>query len=219
MERVLEPELMDDPEQALAYAKADFAAENQAFVDLFRSRFPHFARGWILDLGCGPADIPIRFARALPDCRLMAVDGSPAMIRLGADAVSAAGLAHRIALSCRRLQDLHLDVRAEAVVSNSLLHHIPNPVQFWDGITRCLTPGGAVLVMDLARPGSATDAEAIVSRYATGESPILRRDFYRSLLAAFTEDEVRTQLADAGLERLSVERIDDRHWIAAGKVG
>ena len=35
MERVLEPELMDDPEQARAYARADFEEENQGFADRF----------------------------------------------------------------------------------------------------------------------------------------------------------------------------------------
>lgn len=218
MERVLEPELMDDPEQALAYAKADFATENQTFVDLFRSLFPDFVKGRVLDLGCGPADIPIRFARAFPDCRVTGIDGSPAMIRLGEDAARAAGLEHRIVLCCRRLQELEPDEPADGIISNSLLHHIPNPVQFWDGVKRCVKPGGVVLVMDLARPGSAAEAQAMVERYAAGESPILRRDFYHSLLAAFTEDEVRVQLADAGLGRLTVERVDDRHWIAAGKV-
>lgn len=36
MNRVLEPELMTDPDQATAYAAADFAAVNQGFVDRFR---------------------------------------------------------------------------------------------------------------------------------------------------------------------------------------
>ncbi len=219
MDRVLEPELMDDPEQALAYAQADFATENQIFVDLFRSRFPDFLTGRVLDLGCGPADIPIRFMRAFPDCRVTAIDGSPAMIRLGEEAVRAAGLEDRIVLCCRRLQDLEMDEAADGIISNSLLHHIPNPVEFWHGVTRCVKPGGVVLVMDLARPSSAAEAQAIVEGHAASESPILRRDFYRSLLAAFTEDEVRAQLADAHLGRLTVERVDDRHWIAAGTVG
>ena len=203
MERILEPELMDDPGQALAYAQADFAAENQTFVDLFRSRFPHFVKGRVLDLGCGPADIPIRFARALPDCQVTAVDGSPAMIRLSEEAVKTAGLEQRIALRCRRLQDLQVDEPADGIISNSLLHHIANPLQFWDGIKRCGKPGAVVLVMDLTRPRSTADAQAIVERYAVDAPPILRRDFYNSLLAAFTEDEVRMQLADRKSTRLN----------------
>lgn len=78
MNRVLEPELMTDHDQAEAYAAPDFAAVNQGFVDRFRARFPDFERGHLMDLGCGPADIPIRFCRALAGVTVTAVDGSTA---------------------------------------------------------------------------------------------------------------------------------------------
>ena len=218
MARVLESELMDDPEQAVAYAKADFETENQGFVDLFREYYPDFAEGRILDLGCGPADIPVRIARALPRCRITGVDGSPAMIRLAEDAVRAAGLESRIELMCAKVQDAQLSEPADACISNSLLHHLPNPLQFWYGLKRLVKPGGLVLVMDLLRPESTESAQAIVDRYAVNESPILRRDFYNSLLAAFTEDEVAAQLAEMNLSRLLVDVVDDRHWVVGGRI-
>jgi ubiquinone/menaquinone biosynthesis C-methylase UbiE len=61
MDRILEPELMNDPQQALIYAQADFEKENQGFVDRFREYFPEFTEGHILDLGCGPGDIPVHY--------------------------------------------------------------------------------------------------------------------------------------------------------------
>ncbi len=218
MARVLESELMDDPEQAVAYAKADFETENQGFVDLFREYYPDFAEGRILDLGCGPADIPVRIARALPRCRITGVDGSPAMIRLAEGAVRAAGLESRIELMCAKVQDVQLSEPADACISNSLLHHLPNPLQFWYGLKRLVKPSGLVLVMDLLRPESTESAQAIVDRYAVNESPILRRDFYNSLLAAFTEDEVAAQLAEMNLSRLLVDVVDNRHWVAGGRI-
>lgn len=218
MERVLEKELMDDEEQALAYAQAEFAQENQTFVDRFRESFPEFEDGHLVDLGCGPADIPIRIARAVPRSRVTAVDGSPAMIRLAEEAVRRSGVADRIALRCARVQSLRLDGPADGAISNSLLHHLPNPLQFWDGIRRLVKPGGVVLVMDLCRPESPEAARAIVDRYAQGAPAILRRDFYNSLLAAFTDDEVASQLAEMNLSRLMIEIIDDRHWIVSGRV-
>ena len=39
MNRILEPELMDDPMQAEVYARADFVEENQGFVDRFKEYF------------------------------------------------------------------------------------------------------------------------------------------------------------------------------------
>ena len=216
MPRILEPELMDDPEQALAYARADFEKENQGFVDRFREYFPDFIEGHILDLGCGPGDIPVRFARALPSCRITGVDASEPMIGLAGVAVKQAGLADRIIFRCERFQAVSLVEPVDAAVSNSLLHHVPNPLQFWYRLRQLVKPGSPVLVMDLLRPDSPEEAQAIVDRYAAKEPEILRRDFYRSLLAAFTEDEVAAQLAEMNLSRLIIDVVDDRHWVASG---
>lgn len=218
MERVLEPELMDNEEQAIAYAKADFEKENQGFVNLFLQYYPEFTEGHVLDLGCGPADIPIRFVKALPKTRVTAVDASPPMIKLAEAAVGKAGLADRIALKQERMQTLVLEEPADAAFSNSLLHHIPNPYQFWYALKKQVKPGSPVLVMDLLRPDSPEAAQAIVDQYAAKEPAILRRDFYNSLLAAFTEDEIAAQLAELNLSRLMIDVIDDRHWVVGGTI-
>lgn len=218
MERKLEPELMDDPEQALAYAKADFEEENQGFVNRFRQHYPDLAEGHVLDLGCGPADIPIRLVRALPGCRVTGVDGSPTMIRLAEEAVRVAGLADLIALRCERFQTLTLPEPADAAISNSLVHHLANPLQFWYMLKKLVKPGSFVLVMDLLRPETPEAAQAVVDQYAANEPAILRRDFYHSLLAAFTEDEVAAQLAELNLSRLLIDVPDDRHWVVGGRL-
>src|SRR4029453_12674769 len=98
MDRVLEPELMTDEDQALACPAADFPPPNQAFVDRFIAFFPDFTRGIVADLGCGPADIPIRLCRALPGVTVTAVDGSDPRRRPAAGAGAAA----------RRLRRRHL---------------------------------------------------------------------------------------------------------------
>jgi hypothetical protein len=58
MRRVIEPELMDDPSQAGAYAAADFAEAHGRMVEAFGVYFPGVeVAGSVLDLGCGPGDI------------------------------------------------------------------------------------------------------------------------------------------------------------------
>ena len=218
MDRVLEPELMDDEAQVVAYANANFETENQGFVDRFREYFPDFSAGTIFDLGCGPGDIPIRFAKALPDCRMIGFDASAPMIRWAGQALSKTGLAGRVTFRCERFQDIAGANQADAIVSNSLLHHLPNPLQFWNRIRQLVKPGAPVLVMDLLRPDSPEAAQAIVDQYAANEPDILRRDFYNSLLAAFTEDEVTTQLARMNLTRLLIDIPDDRHWVVGGLI-
>jgi 2-polyprenyl-3-methyl-5-hydroxy-6-metoxy-1,4-benzoquinol methylase len=218
MERVPEPELMDDLAQARAYAAADFSRENQGFVDRFREYFPEWTAGHVIDLGCGPADIPIRFARAYPGATITGVDASSPMIALAEQAVKEAGFADRIRLRCDRFQQVSLEELGDAALSNSLLHHVPNALQFWHRLKQLVKPGSVVLVMDLLRPESTEAAQALVEQYAAEESPILKRDFYHSLLAAYTEDEVAAQLAEMNLSRLLIDVPDDRHWVAGGVI-
>lgn len=218
MDRVPEVEIMDELDQVCAYARANFEQENQAFVERFLEYAPDLKDGHILDLGCGPADIPIRLARALPRCRITGIDASQPMIDVGKQAVKAAGLAERITLRCERLQSLSVEDQYDAVISNSLLHHLINPLRFWFAVKQLVKPGGPVLVMDLVRPESPEAAQAIVDQYAPHELPILRRDFYNSLLAAFTEDEVAGQLAEMNFSRLLIDVPDDRHWVVEGRV-
>ena len=208
---------MDDERGAAAYARADFSASNQRFVDgLLRdcARLPAAA----IDLGCGPCDVVIRLARAAPDTRITAVDGSAPMIALAREAVAQAGLADRITLAQARLPGLPFEAGAfDAVLSKDLLHHLPDPQVLWSEVKRIGRPGAAVYVMDLIRPESAEAARVLVGSVTGGEDPILQEDFYNSLLAAFTMRDVGEQLAAAGLDDLEVIPAGtDRHLLVRG---
>jgi len=218
MERVLEPEVMDDPEQVLAYAGADFEEENQGFVDKFFTMYPDLESPHIVDLGCGPGDIPIRVARRHATCRVTGIDASQPMIAYAEQAVQKAGVQDRVQFLCQRFQDVNLSSPADAMISNSLVHHVPNPLRFWYSLKTLVKPGGRVLVMDLLRPESPEAAQTIVDEQAASEPERLRQDFFHSLLAAFTEDEVAAQLAELNFSRLMVDVPDDRHWIVYGQV-
>lgn len=218
IDRRLEPEIMDDPEQVRAYAEADFEEENQGFVDRLLNLHDDLDGAHILDLGCGPGDIPCRLVRQHPSCRVTGVDASPRMIEWANRVSEQEGLQNRLTFVCQRFQDLSLDSPVDVVISNSLVHHIPNPLRFWYAVKTFMKPGGPVLVMDLLRPESEEDARALVEQYAADAPERLQTDFFNSLLAAFTEDEVASQLAELNLSRLMVDVPDDRHWIVYGRV-
>jgi SAM-dependent methyltransferase len=219
MERIPEPELMNETEQALAYASADFSEPHQAFVAHFRRCFPGFSGDAVLDLGCGPADVTIRFACAYPAVRIVGVDGAEAMLALGRQAVARAGLADRIRLRRVRLPDPVIgESRYAAIISNSLLHHLGDPRVLWQTVAASGAPGMAVFVMDLMRPQCRESALRLLQLHAADAPEVLRRDFHNSLLAAYRPDEVRLQLADAGLSYLQVEVVSDRHLLVHGTV-
>lgn len=220
MQRILEPQLMDDPVQAAAYAAADFSEPHELFIEKFQEVFPgKNITGHVLDLGCGPADISIRFARAYPECHINGVDGARAMLDEGEAAVKRSGLQQRIKLIQGVIPDLDLQQKKyQVILSNSLLHHLHNPAVLWQCLFQLVTEDTLVFVMDLMRPPSEQDAEMLVNTYCGKEPDVLRRDFYNSLCAAFSPREVKLQLEDAGLRGLTVEVITDRHLIVHGKL-
>ena len=219
MQRVPEPELMDDPEQAMAYACADFSEPHQAFVSYFRERFPDFEGGLVLDLGCGPADVTLRFARAYPEATVFGVDGAEPMLELGREAVELEGLDDRVTLTRAYLPaTLSQMTRYDAVISNSLLHHLADPEVLWDTIKQNAKPGAPVFVMDLLRPHSIEEAERLAEQYAADAPAVLQKDFFNSLLAAYQLDEIEAQLLAAGLRHLTAEQVSDRHVIVWGRM-
>ncbi len=209
---------MSEEAQARAYAEADFAEPHERFVDLLRVALPDLPEiGVALDLGCGPADVTLRFARAFPGWRVDGLDGSPAMLQHGRQAVVRAGLEGRVRLLQLRLPEGEAPrPRYDLVLSNSLLHHLADPGVLWRSVLRWAGSGGAVFVMDLARPKSEDAARALVDRHAAGEPDVLRRDFFHSLRAAWRIEEVEAQLRAAGLEELRIAPASDRHWIVWG---
>ena len=220
IERIPEPELMNGAEQAAAYANADFAAVNQSFVDAFVAQVGDLGRARIADLGCGPADIAIRLCRALAEIEVVAVDGAPAMLDRARAALAAAGLSTRITLVEGCIPGALPGRRDfDAIISNSLLHHLPDPAALWSELTQLGRPGSQVLIVDLMRPESRRRARAIVDEYSGGEPAVLREDFENSLLAAFTVDEVKRQLGAHGLgDRLRVATLTDRHLAISGRL-
>lgn len=220
MQRIPEPELMDEFEQARAYAEADFSEPNERFVALFATEFPDLRSGSVLDLGCGPGDIALRLARRFPGLDVHGLDGSGPMLAFGqARLRDEPELAERVRFLQGILPGAKLPLDAyDAIVSNSLLHHLHDPMVLWRAVLDHGAPGAAVLVMDLFRPGSTAAAHGIVEAYAGGEPAVLKQDFYNSLCAAFTRDEVRGQLAACGLEALEISEVSDRHMIVAGRL-
>lgn len=219
MLRIPEPELMNDPQQAQAYAAADFDQPHSMFIRLFRETFPAASdNDCVLDLGCGPGDITFRFARAFPGCRVYGVDGSDAMLALAGQALAAdQTMADRVVFLKQILPfTLPPLKRYNCILSNSLLHHLSDPDVLWKSVRSCAAAGARVFIMDLQRPASAAAARQLTEAYAAGAPEVLRRDFYNSLLAAFTIGEIQAQLSGQGLAGFTVRSVSDRHVVISG---
>jgi trans-aconitate 2-methyltransferase len=217
MERICEPELMEDVTQAEAYAAADFTSGDRAVLARIEALLGPRGEGKgdalsVVDLGCGPGNITFLLARRWPGARVLGVDGSAAMLAIAERRRLTDPAAYRQVRFCRLvLPSPQLAGPCSAVVSNSLLHHLHDPGVFWAAVKQLWGPDTSLYVRDLRRPASDAELEALVARYAGSAPEVLRRDYSHSLRAAFTCAEVMGQLKDAGLDALQVLEVDDRY--------
>jgi ubiquinone/menaquinone biosynthesis C-methylase UbiE len=216
MQRTPEPELMVDKEQVAAYANTDWSELHDPMVRRFQKEFGTM-QGTLLDVGCGSADVTIRFLRACEVLNALAIDASDTMLELAKRDAIAAGVQARIEFRQSYLPDDTLPSAAfDAVISNSVLHHMNDPLDLWRTLRRCAKPGAPLMVMDLYRPPDIDAARALVQKHAPDAPPVLVRDFFNSLCAAYSEDEVRGQLRETGLDALHVEKTDELHLLVWG---
>jgi ubiquinone/menaquinone biosynthesis C-methylase UbiE len=211
LERLLEPEVMDTEEEARAYDAMDHADVNRTFVTDFLAIWE--GQGPILDVGTGTALIPVELCRQDAEAQITGVDLAESMLAVGRANVEKAKLASRIRLV---LQDAKKLSSAEdsfaAVISNSIIHHIPNPAPVLSEMVRVVRPGGTLFVRDLVRPENETELHTIVQTYAANASEEQRALFAHSLHAALSLDEIRALVRELGYDSHGVHRTSNRHW-------
>lgn len=216
LKRVLEPELMDTPAEALDYDTMDHAGVNRQFVDdllaLWRPANDE-AKPEVLDLGTGTAQIPIELCGRHDALCVLAVDLAPSMLDVARGNVEIACLTDRIRFDCLDAKRLpYEDGRFDCVMSNSIVHHIPKPESLLAEAVRVLAPGGCLFFRDLARPSNEETVQQLVEMYAGEANPHQRQMFEDSLRAALTQEEVQAMLEALGVPGDSVTMTSDRHW-------
>jgi ubiquinone/menaquinone biosynthesis C-methylase UbiE len=212
--RVLEPEVMDSPEEARAYDAMDHGEVNRRFVADFLQLNPKL--DCVLDVGTGTALIPLLLCQEAPEAQVVALDYARAMLELAREHIREAGLGRRLVLQRADAKRLpYADGSFSAVISNSIIHHIPQPRHVLAEMLRVLAPGGILFVRDLMRPPDESQLQHLVDTYAAGANPEQRELFAASLRAALTLDEVRELVEELGLYSDAVQATSDRHWTLA----
>jgi len=216
IERILEPEVMDTWEDAVEYDSMDFTEVNTSFAQRAVELGP--PSGLVLDIGTGTARIPILILQRNTRLFIEALDASVNMLRLARLNIAKAGLEGRIILRLGDAKKLsNPGFSFDFVMSNSLVHHLPDPQPFFNEVKRVAKPTAGVLIRDLLRPKSSAEFSRLVDLYTEGATDHQRKLFSDSLHAALTLEEVHRYLRSAGLSDLKLEQTSDRHWTAERK--
>jgi ubiquinone/menaquinone biosynthesis C-methylase UbiE len=209
--RVLEPEVMDSEAEARDYDTMDHSTVNRVFASDFLVHLE--SDGPILDVGTGTAQIPIELCRQHPTLRAVAIDASPTMLRLAQINIDRAGLTDRIRVQLVDAKRLPFAEGAfSAVVSNSIVHHIPEPRTVLAEMIRVTEVEGRIFVRDLLRPENDAAVRRLVDLHAAGANPVQRDLFEASLRAALTVAEMRSLVAELDFDPATVRQTTDRHW-------
>ena len=201
---------MEQKEQAYAYANADFSNSNELFLEKLFEFCSITDETKILDVGCGDGEIPIKIYKKTKS-KITVLDGSSVMLDELSKKMSANNI-DDIRVIQRRYEDTHLTEKSfDILISNSVLHHVKSPKQFWEKSFNLVRQQGHIVLMDLFRPSSEHELLAILNKYG-GDNPVLLNDFENSLRAAYTPHEVEGQLSSFPSISSSVKAISDRHF-------
>jgi SAM-dependent methyltransferase len=200
MSRVLEQELMLSETQVTQYAEAcAFPGQfgGLAVYAIKRLDTDETVRS-ILDLGCGPCVYHPALYNVYPNALISAYDASPQMIAQASEYVNP----EKTTLNLFNISDAEQSTsKFDLVFSSLVLHQLSNPLQLWEAVKHFGNPGSKFVVFDLLRIEGDDNAKQAVDNFIPVDmfGATFREDFKRSLLAAFTVDEITNQLEEAGL--------------------
>jgi ubiquinone/menaquinone biosynthesis C-methylase UbiE len=224
LQRTLEPEVMDREGEARDYDAMDHSEVNARFVSDLLAFRPHV--GEALDVGTGTARIPIELCARVPGASVVAIDLADHMLTLARVNVAQAKMEARIRLEKRDAKSAGwADGKFDVVMSNTILHHIPEPTDLVREMWRLTARRGAIFLRDLARPSSVAEVRALVEKHggspASEDARVVasharqRALFEASLHAGLTLDEMRARVRSFGIPESAVTMTSDRHWTLA----
>lgn len=219
LSRVLEPEVMDTVEEAVDYDSMDHGDVNCRFVDDLLAGWRHddssrsVSGCLVTDLGTGTALIPLKIFQREPGIgKTIACDLSMEMLKIADRHIQKAGAACIQTLFCDCKQLPIADGSQDMVISNSIVHHIPEPEHVLREAIRILKPGGLLFVRDLMRPETNERVEYFVQTYTGNDNADQQQLFRQSLHAALSVEEVSALLSELNVPTDCVAANSDRHW-------
>ena len=231
MERVPEPELMEEKEQVISYDEADFSEGevnliNQIDHYLLRKNISLGEKDLIVDLGCGPGNISEKLAIKWPNTEVIGIDGSKEMIlraEYNKNISNNQKKLKNLLYICSDIKDIKSDnflfnKEISLLVSNSLIHHITYIEDFFNTIKSLSSNSTVNFHKDLKRPLDEKSALELKAQCSKIYNETLTNDYYASLKASYTFKELKKFTLENNLSSLEVFEDGDKYLIVYGNV-
>ena len=215
-ERIPEPSPLED--EALTEYYSRMAKRHMKFPIkrvLARIRAQGIEHGLALDVGTGPGIFPIAIAENLPGMEFLAIDLSPAMIQTARANARERGLDDRVHFQIGSAYALPVkDKSVDLVLCIHTMHHLENPLAFFNEAARVLKESGKCVIVDLRR-----DAPKFLALFFNLLWHLIIREkkardgLWNSLKASLTMEECKRALERSSLPRLRIYPQAIEMWI------
>lgn len=183
---------------------------------LYKVRAKGIEQGRALDVGTGPGIFPISIAKAYPNIRFTCIDLSPAMVRVARENALEFGLSGLIDFKLGSAYQLPCPDRSmDLVTCINTLHHLRDPVAFFNEVGRVLKEGAHFVIVDFHRDTSKVAVwifnlmwKWIITRNGLGSE-----SFMESVRSSYTVSECKVFLQRSSIKRWVIYTRSLEMWV------
>jgi ubiquinone/menaquinone biosynthesis C-methylase UbiE len=216
-ERISESGVIEDRELAEYYslmAKKHMRIPCRRVLSRIKAKGIH--QGNCLDVGTGPGIFPISLSKALPEIRFKAIDLSPIMVDIARQNAIEAEITSSIDFQVGSAYSLPCeDHSLDLLLCINTLHHLGQPIMFFNEVARTLKAGGSFVIVDFHRDASFfwIGFFHLFWKLFFGKHPKAREGFIESVNSSYTLEECRAFLNQSKLTNWKLYTRTIEMWI------
>jgi ubiquinone/menaquinone biosynthesis C-methylase UbiE len=183
---------------------------------LYKIKAKGIEKGRALDVGTGPGIFPISIVKALPEIRFTCIDLSPAMVSVARENASEFGLAGLIDFQVGSAYQLPCpDKSLDLVTCINTLHHLQDPVAFFNEVDRVLKEGAHFVIVDFHRDtsGAALWFLNLLWKWIITRNGLGSESFMESVRSSYSVPECRAFLQQSSIERWVIYTRSVEMWV------
>lgn len=188
---------------------------------LSRIKAKGIEEGRALDVGTGPGIFPIFLSKTLPEIRFKAIDLSPVMVDIARKNAMEAGIDNKINFQVGSAYTLPCeDHSLDLLLCINTLHHLDQPVTFFNEVARTLKPEGSFVIVDFHRDASFIwiGLFDLFWKIFFGKHPKARNGFIESVNSSYTLEECRAFLNQSKLTNWKLYTRTIEMWVESVSV-